>query len=112
MRIVLILALDTCDARGGIPVLRDESVLHTEPDTTAEDHSSGLLPAISRVLTPAGLTLRDIEPDAVTAGPGSLTGVRVGLTTVKAWSNVYGRPIAAVPRFSADAAATPARARS
>src|SRR6266436_8074966 len=101
MRIVLILALDTCDARGGIALLRDESVLHTEPHTTAEDYSSWLLPAISRVLTPAGLTLRDIELYAVTAGPGSFTGVRVGLTTVKAWSEVYSRPIAAVSRLEA-----------
>src|SRR5260370_15648580 len=106
MRIVLILALDTCDARGGIALLRDESVLHTEPHTTAEDYSSWLLPAISRVLTPAGLTLRDIELYAVTAGPGSFTGVRVGLTTVKAWSEVYGRPIAAVSRLEAVAAAS------
>ena len=106
MRIVLILALDTCDARGGIALLRDESVLHTEPHTTAEDYSSWLLPAISGVLTPAGLTLRDIELYAVTAGPGSFTGVRVGLTTVKAWSEVYGRPIAAVSRLEAVAAAS------
>jgi tRNA threonylcarbamoyladenosine biosynthesis protein TsaB len=102
---VLILALDTCDARGGIALLRDESVLHTEPHATAEDYSSWLLPAISRVLTPAGLTLRDIELYAVAAGPGSFTGVRVGLTTVKAWSEVYGRPIAAVSRLEAVATA-------
>jgi tRNA threonylcarbamoyladenosine biosynthesis protein TsaB len=101
MRIVLILALDTCDARGGIAVLRDESVLNAEPHVTAEDYSSWLLPAVSRVLTSAGLTLRDIELYAVAAGPGSFTGVRVGLTTVKAWSEVYGRPIAAVSRLEA-----------
>ena len=106
MRIVLILALDTCDARGAIALLRDEALLHAEPHTTAEDYSSWLLPGISRVLTPAGLTLRDIELYAVAAGPGSFTGVRVGLTTVKAWSEVYGRPIAAVSRLEAVAAAS------
>jgi len=37
----------------------------------------------------------------VAAGPGSFTGVRVGLTTVKAWSEVYSRPIAAVSRLEA-----------
>jgi tRNA threonylcarbamoyladenosine biosynthesis protein TsaB len=105
MRIVLILALDTCDARGGIALLRDESLLRAEPHATAEDYSSWLLPAISRVLTSAGLTLRDIELYAIAAGPGSFTGVRVGLTTVKAWSEVYGRPIAAVSRLEAVAAA-------
>jgi len=99
MRFVLILALDTCDARGGVALLRDESLLHAEPHTATEDYSSWLLPAITRILTTAGLGLRDIELYAVAAGPGSFTGVRVGLTTVKAWSEVYGRPIAAVSRL-------------
>ena len=104
MRIVLILALDTCDTRGGIALLRDDSLVHSEPHTTVEDYSSWLLPAVSRVLTSEALTLRDIELYAVAAGPGSFTGVRVGLTTVKAWSEVYGRPIAAVSRLEALAA--------
>jgi len=101
MRIVLLLALDTCDARGSVAILRDESVLHTEPHATAEDYSSWLLPAVTRVLATAGLALQDIDLYAVAAGPGSFTGVRVGLTTVKAWSEVYGRPIAAVSRLEA-----------
>jgi tRNA threonylcarbamoyladenosine biosynthesis protein TsaB len=101
MRIVLLLALDTCDARGSVAILRDESLLHAEPHTTAEDYSSWLLPAVTRVLTAAGLALRDLDLYAVAAGPGSFTGVRVGLTTVKAWSEVYGRRIAAVSRLEA-----------
>jgi tRNA threonylcarbamoyladenosine biosynthesis protein TsaB len=98
---VLILALDTCDARGGVALLRDESVLWVEPHTTPEDYSSWLLPAVARLLSSASLTLRDIELYAVAAGPGSFTGVRVGLTTVKAWSEVYGQRIAAVSRLEA-----------
>jgi tRNA threonylcarbamoyladenosine biosynthesis protein TsaB len=101
---VLILALDTCDARGSVALLRDESLLHAEPHTTTEDYSSWLLPAVAHVLTSAGLTLRDIDLYAVAAGPGSFTGVRVGLTTAKAWSEVHGRPIAAVSRLEAIAA--------
>jgi tRNA threonylcarbamoyladenosine biosynthesis protein TsaB len=96
---VLILALDTCDARGAVALLRDGSLLQSEAHTTPEDYSSWLLPATNQVLTPAALTLRDIELYAVAAGPGSFTGVRVGLTTVKAWSEVYNRPIAAVSRL-------------
>jgi tRNA threonylcarbamoyladenosine biosynthesis protein TsaB len=98
---VLILALDTCDARGGVALLRGDSVVHTEPHTTGEDYSSWLLPAVDRVLKSASLTLRDIELYAVAAGPGSFTGVRVGLTTVKAWSEVYGQHIAPVSRLEA-----------
>jgi tRNA threonylcarbamoyladenosine biosynthesis protein TsaB len=43
----------------------------------------------------------EVEGYAVAAGPGSFTGVRVGLTTVKAWAEVYGKPIAAVSRLEA-----------
>jgi tRNA threonylcarbamoyladenosine biosynthesis protein TsaB len=93
--------MDTCDARGSIALLRDESLLHVTPHSSSEDYSSWLLPAVTGVLTTAGLTLRDIELYAVAAGPGSFTGVRVGLTTVKAWSEVYGHPIAAVSRLEA-----------
>jgi tRNA threonylcarbamoyladenosine biosynthesis protein TsaB len=101
MLCVLILALDTCDARGGVALLRDASVLHTEPHATPEDYSSWLLPAVSRVLSAAQVSMRDIDVYAVAAGPGSFTGVRVGLTTVKAWSEVYARPIAPVSRLEA-----------
>lgn len=101
IHVVLILALDTCDARGGAALLRDEAVLQVEPHNTTEDYSAWLLPAVTRVLTSASLTLRDIELYAVAAGPGSFTGVRVGLTTVKAWSEVYGQPIASASRLEA-----------
>jgi tRNA threonylcarbamoyladenosine biosynthesis protein TsaB len=98
---VLILALDTCDARGSVALLRDESLLHTTPHATAKDYSSWLLPAVTAILASAGLLLRDVDLYAVAAGPGSFTGVRVGLTTVKAWTEVYGRPIATVSRLEA-----------
>lgn len=98
---MFILALDTCDARGSVALLRDDSLLRAEAHITGEDYSSWLLPAINRVLTPEALTLLDVELYAVAAGPGSFTGVRVGLTTVKAWSEVYGRSIAAVSRLEA-----------
>ncbi|MCU1242231.1 MAG: peptidase glycoprotease [Candidatus Acidoferrum typicum] len=101
---MFILALDTCDARGGVALLRDDVLLQAEAHRVPEDYSSWLLPAITRVLTPAALTLAEIELYAVAAGPGFFTGVRVGLTTVKAWSEVHGRPIAAVSRLEAVAA--------
>jgi len=68
---------------------------------TAEDYSSWLIPAIQRVLAQGNITLGDVEVYAVTAGPGSFTGLRVGLTTVKALAEIYGREIAAVSRLEA-----------
>jgi tRNA threonylcarbamoyladenosine biosynthesis protein TsaB len=68
---------------------------------TTEDYSSWLLPAVERLLKSAHLKISEVDAYAVAAGPGSFTGVRVGLTTVKAWSEVYGKPIAAVSRLEA-----------
>jgi len=48
--------------------------------------------------------MEDIDAYAAASGPGSFTGVRVGLTTVKAWAEVYGKPIVAVSRLEAMAA--------
>ena len=98
---MLLLALDTCDSRGSVAVLRDDRVLGLQVHDTPEDYSSWLLPAVWRLLEAATLSFSDISAYAVASGPGSFTGVRVGLTTVKAWSEVYGQPIAAVSRLEA-----------
>jgi tRNA threonylcarbamoyladenosine biosynthesis protein TsaB len=101
---VVLLALDTCDSRGSVAVLRDVNVLEVLTHESAEDYSSWLLPAVQSVLKAAGLNMENVDAYAVASGPGSFTGLRVGLTTVKAWSEVYGRPIADVSRLEALAA--------
>lgn len=98
---MLLLALDTCDSRGSVALLRDNAVLHVAVHETAEDYSCWLLPAVEDILQFAGVSMEQVEAYAVASGPGSFTGLRVGLTTVKAWSEVYGRPIAAVSRLEA-----------
>ena len=96
-----LLALDTCDARGSVSVLRDDKVLQTVEHDTADDYSIWLLPAIDRALRAAGLAFDDVNVYVAASGPGSFTGVRVGLTTVKAWSEVTGKPIVGVSRLEA-----------
>jgi tRNA threonylcarbamoyladenosine biosynthesis protein TsaB len=98
---VIVLAIDTCDSRGSVAVLRGEAVLHVARHESAEEYSAWLLPAVAEVLRAAGLGMAEVDGYAVAAGPGSFTGVRVGLTTVKAWSEVYGKRIAAVSRLEA-----------
>jgi tRNA threonylcarbamoyladenosine biosynthesis protein TsaB len=98
---VLILALDTCDLRGSVALLRDDAVLQTSSHDTTEDYSSWLLPSVSRILAAAGVVLSQVDVFAAAAGPGSFTGVRVGLATVKAWAEVYRRGVAAVSRLLA-----------
>jgi tRNA threonylcarbamoyladenosine biosynthesis protein TsaB len=101
---VLLLALDTCDPHGSVAVLRDAEVLGSRAHDSAEEYSSWLLPSVTELLASIGLGLADIEVYAAAAGPGSFTGVRVALTTAKAWAEVYGRRIAVVSRLEAIAA--------
>jgi tRNA threonylcarbamoyladenosine biosynthesis protein TsaB len=82
-------------------VLEDATVLLAVAHDSSEDYSSWLLPAVGRVLQGSGLKMANVDGYAVTAGPGSFTGVRVGLTTAKAWAEVYGKRISAVSRLEA-----------
>src|SRR5260370_26361269 len=101
---VIVLAIDTCDARGSVAVLRNDAVLKVLVHDTDEDYSSWLLPAVRECLASGGLQMEQVDAYAAAAGPGSFTGVRVGLTSVKAWAEVYGKRIAAVSRLEALAA--------
>lgn len=96
---MIVLAIDTCDVRGSVSILEDAAVLHTEIHERAEEYSSWLLPAVETALLTSGKALRDVDLYSVSTGPGSFTGVRIGLTTVKAWAEVFGKPIAAVSRL-------------
>jgi tRNA threonylcarbamoyladenosine biosynthesis protein TsaB len=104
---MLTLALDTCDARGSVAVLRDSTVLAFTRHDSPDDYSIWLLPAVDRTLAAAHLGLAEIDLYAVAAGPGSFTGVRAGLTTVKAWAEVYRRPAVGVSRLEALASQAP-----
>jgi len=98
---VIVLAIDTCDSRGSIAVIRGGAVASLLVREAGVEYSSWLLRAVGRVLSQAGFGMGDVDGYAVAAGPGSFTGVRIGLTTVKAWAEVYGKPVAAVSRLEA-----------
>jgi tRNA threonylcarbamoyladenosine biosynthesis protein TsaB len=98
---VILLALDTSDARGSIAILRDDVLLQAIAHNTAEDYSSWVLPAVEHLLALNRLKIDDVEVYATSAGPGSFTGLRVGLTSVKAWSELYGAKIASISRLEA-----------
>jgi tRNA threonylcarbamoyladenosine biosynthesis protein TsaB len=81
--------------------LQDGQVLEVLTHESSVEYSAWLLPAVQSVLKTAGLNMEKVDAYAVASGPGSFTGLRVGLTTVKAWCEVYGRPSAAVSRLEA-----------
>lgn len=98
MRFILI---DTADARGCVALCHDATPTAVEAHPSDHDYSTWLLPAVRRLLDGNGLSLSQLDGYAVCSGPGSFTGLRVGLTTVKAWAEIYSRPIVAVSRLVA-----------
>jgi tRNA threonylcarbamoyladenosine biosynthesis protein TsaB len=99
------LLVDTADSRGSVALVRDGRPEAVEAHPDDSNYSSWLLPAVQRLLAASGLSLAALDGYAVCSGPGSFTGLRVGLTTVKAWAEIYHRPIASVSRLSALAGA-------
>lgn len=99
-----ILAIDTSTPRGGIAALEDKRLLGHVFTGSHEDYSTRFFPELDEVLRQVKLTVADFDVYAVTAGPGSFTGLRVGLTTVKAWAEVHGKPVAPVSGLQAVAA--------
>jgi tRNA threonylcarbamoyladenosine biosynthesis protein TsaB len=95
------LSIDTCDARGSIAVRRDAITLVSRRHESTEDYSSWLLPAVDSALRDGSIGFSDLNLVAVATGPGSFTGVRVGLTVAKAWGEVYGVPLVGVSRLEA-----------
>jgi tRNA threonylcarbamoyladenosine biosynthesis protein TsaB len=101
---VLILSLDTTSPSGSIAVLRDTQLLGVLSTTTDEAYSSRIFRQLEVLLAELQLTLDRFDLFAVNSGPGSFTGVRVGLTAAKAWSEAFGRPVVAVSGLEAVAA--------
>ena len=101
---VLIFALDTSSPSGSLAVLRDDKLIGTVSTCTGEIHSSRVFRQLDFLLRELSLKLDEFDLFAVTVGPGSFTGLRVGLAAVKGWSEVYRKPIAAVSSLEAVAA--------
>ena len=108
---VIILAIDTTEQRGSVALISGRGPVALARHDGGEDYSSWLLPATERVLVATGISMGLIEVLAVATGPGSFTGLRVGLTTVKAWSEVYGKPVVGVSRLAAMAGLADGRAK-
>jgi len=98
---MLILALDTSSSSGSLALLRESSVVAKRGISPGEPFAASLLRDTKGLLESAQIHFEEIELFAVDAGPGSFTGLRTGLTTVKGWAEVYRRPIAAVSGLEA-----------
>ncbi len=101
-----ILAVDTSGPVCGVAVLADGAVRYSAMVLNKRTHSVNLMPMIDAALTATGLSLDDMDRIACVVGPGSFTGVRLGVSTVKGLAHGCGKPCAAVNALEALAAGT------
>ena len=78
-----ILAIDTAGKTAAVAVMRDDTLLYEMSSNTGLTHSETLLPMVDTALKACGLTPAQLDLYAVTNGPGSFTGLRIGLAAVK-----------------------------
>jgi tRNA threonylcarbamoyl adenosine modification protein YeaZ len=101
---MLILAIDTSTRTGSVALLRDGIVIDSVSGYEETPHSTRLFRDLEVLQSRAKFRLDQVDVFAVAAGPGSFTGLRVGLTAVKAWAEVHNKPIAAISGLEAVAA--------
>jgi tRNA threonylcarbamoyladenosine biosynthesis protein TsaB len=105
-----ILAFDTSANVTAVAVVSGDELLAEDIRAAEERHAETLLPRIQQCLQQSSLTLRDIDLFAVGVGPGSFTGVRVGVATAKGLALATGKPVRGVVSLAALASAAFAQA--
>ena len=101
----LLLALETATRVMSVALLDGERVVAEISSDDERVHSERLLPAVDRLLELAGVSLAEVAAFAVSIGPGSFTGLRIGLATLKAFALDETRPVAPVSTLAALCAA-------
>lgn len=98
---VLILSLDTSSPSGSIAIAKGEQLVAVISTSTEETYSSRIFRHLEFLLAETDLNLSQFDVFAVSAGPGSFTGLRVGLTSAKAWAEAFSKPIVPVSGLEA-----------
>jgi tRNA threonylcarbamoyladenosine biosynthesis protein TsaB len=92
-----ILAVDTATSWQSVAILDDSRVLARHDQDAAGSHAKLLLPTIDRLFCETGLTIKQLDGLVVSIGPGSFTGLRVGLATLLGFRTISRLPLAVVP---------------
>jgi tRNA threonylcarbamoyladenosine biosynthesis protein TsaB len=92
-----ILAVDTATSWQSVAILDDSRVLARHDQEAAGSHAKLLLPTIDRLFCETGLTIKQLDGLVVSIGPGSFTGLRVGLSTLLGFRTISRLPLAVVP---------------
>ena len=87
-----ILSIDTASNICGISILENNKLICNLDSNTGKTHSENLMPMIKKALEKSNSTLKDIQLISCDIGPGSFTGIRIGIATVKAFNDSLGIP--------------------
>lgn len=98
---MLVLAVDTSSKEGSLALCRDATVITVHVGDPSRTHGERLPGEIANVLSQGGVTLDDVDLYAVVAGPGSFTGLRVGIATVQGLALARGRKVVPIPALEA-----------
>jgi tRNA threonylcarbamoyladenosine biosynthesis protein TsaB len=98
---MLILAFDTTSEHGGAGIFRDEQCLGIAENSERANYSVLLFEMVERLLAERQLELSAIDLFAVANGPGSFTGIRVGVAAAQGWATALGRPVCGVSVLAA-----------
>jgi len=105
----LLLAVDTSTRSIGLALYDGAKVLAEASWMSQDHHTVELAPAIAEMLQKAGVVVGDLEAVAAAIGPGSFTGLRIGLALMKGLALARRIPIVGVPSLDVTAAAQPVR---
>jgi tRNA threonylcarbamoyladenosine biosynthesis protein TsaB len=96
-----ILGIETATRTGGIAILTEKGVVAEYTLNIEVTHSERLMSTVDRVLRDTGIALAAIDGFAVSIGPGSFTGLRIGISTAKGLAFTTEKPVMAVPTLKA-----------
>ena len=97
----MILGIDSSAVSAGCALTDGDKIVAEQFLNTRHTHSETLLPMISAMLKSAGVTLSDVDKIAVSAGPGSFTGLRIGISCVKGLCDAAHKPCVSVSTLEA-----------
>lgn len=93
---MIILGMDTCSANAAVAVMNDKKLIGEFVISNDRTHSQVIMPLVDDMLKKCGLDISDIDVFAVSVGPGSFTGLRIGMATVKTFAQFCKKPIIGV----------------
>ena len=91
-----ILGIDTSTMAANVAVLEDDKLICEYTINTKKTHSQKLMPMIENMLKLSDLDIKEIDAIAICVGPGSFTGLRIGMETAKAMAHVNNIPLIGV----------------